>query len=77
MDVQMPEMDGLEAARAVRNRLSASYQPKIIAITAHAMQGDRKMCLDAGMNGYISKPVKIEELRTALDSYGKCGELKY
>ncbi len=77
MDVQMPEMDGLEAARAVRNRLSASNQPKIIAITAHAMQGDRKMCLDAGMNGYISKPVKIEELRTALDSYGKCGELKY
>lgn len=77
MDVQMPEMDGLEAARAIRNRLSASYQPKIIAITAHAMQGDRKMCIDAGMNGYISKPIKIEELRMALDSYGKCGERKY
>jgi PAS domain S-box-containing protein len=75
MDIQMPEMDGLEAARAIRNRVSASYQPKIIAITAHAMQGDRKMCIDAGMNGYISKPVKIDELRMALDSYGKYGEL--
>jgi PAS domain S-box-containing protein len=70
MDIQMPEMDGLETARTIRNRLSSSYQPKIIAITAHAMQGDRKMCIDAGMNGYISKPVKIEELKMALNSYG-------
>jgi CheY-like chemotaxis protein len=64
-----------EAARAIEAVVGFN-QPNI-AITAHAMQGDRKMCLDAGMNGYISKPVKIEELRTALDSYGKCGELKY
>jgi CheY-like chemotaxis protein len=67
MDVQMPEMDGLEAARAIRKGLPGSDQPRIIAITAHAMQGDRKLCLDAGMDDYISKPVTLEELRIALD----------
>jgi CheY-like chemotaxis protein len=68
MDVQMPRMDGLEAAKAIRGRLSSAVQPCIIAITAYALEGDRKMCLDAGMNNYLSKPVKLEELRSALEA---------
>lgn len=70
MDVQMPEMDGFEAARAIRNNWASKDQPKIIAITAYALQGDREKCLDAGMDDYISKPVKLEELKSVLESYG-------
>ncbi len=66
MDIQMPEMDGLEAARAIRKRLPLSNQPKIIAITAHAMEDDKKLCLDAGMDDYISKPLTLEKLKAAL-----------
>lgn len=68
MDIQMPEMDGLETARSIRKRWPASKQPKIIAITAYAMEGDQKMCLDAGMDDYISKPVKMDELQAVLES---------
>ena len=64
MDVQMPEMDGLEAARLIRSE--KVDQPYIIAMTAHAMKGDREVCLEAGMNDYVSKPVRMEELRTAI-----------
>jgi len=64
MDVQMPEMDGLEAARRIRS--SKSGQPYIIAMTAHAMKGDREVCMEAGMNDYVSKPVRMEELRAAI-----------
>lgn len=71
MDVQMPEMDGMEAARAIRERWSTADQPRIIALTAHAMESDKKMCIDAGMDDYLSKPVKIEKLRTALELYCK------
>lgn len=67
MDVQMPEMDGLEATRIIRK--SQGHQPVIIAITANVMQGDREQCLEAGMNDYISKPIKLELLVAALEKY--------
>ena len=66
MDLQMPEMDGLEASRQIRRRLSPERQPKIIALTANAMQGDRELCLAAGMDDYISKPVKMHEISAAI-----------
>ena len=62
MDLQMPEMDGFEATRQIRTRVPADRQPKIVALTANAMQGDRDACLAAGMDGYISKPVKMQEI---------------
>ena len=66
MDLQMPEMDGLEASRRIRTSLPAAHQPKIIALTANAMQGDRELCLAAGMDDYISKPVKMHEIAAAI-----------
>jgi PAS domain S-box-containing protein len=66
MDLQMPEMDGLEASRRIRRTLPPDRQPKIIALTANAMQGDREICLDAGMDDYISKPVKMHEIVAAI-----------
>src|SRR5262249_24775279 len=66
MDVQMPEMDGLEASRAICARWTASERPRIIAMTAEAMQGDRDKCLAAGMDDYIVKPVTLDGLAAAL-----------
>jgi CheY-like chemotaxis protein len=65
MDMQMPEMDGLETTHRIRG-LPLTQQPRIIAMTANAMQGDRELCLAAGMNDYVSKPIRVEELIGAL-----------
>ena len=67
MDVQMPEMDGLDATRAIRRDPSIAQQPYIIAMTAAAMQMDREKCIDAGMDDFVSKPTRVESLVSALD----------
>ena len=66
MDINMPEMDGIKATQALRARTEMPVQPYIIAMTANAMYEDRKRCLDAGMNDYLSKPIRMSELTTAL-----------
>jgi CheY-like chemotaxis protein len=62
MDVQMPEMDGLEATRRIRAEWPADEQPHIIAMTAAAMDEDRERCRQAGMDGFVSKPIQLDEL---------------
>jgi len=64
----MPEMDGLEATRVIRarERGTGRHLP-ILAMTAHALKGDRERCLEAGMDGYIAKPIRAEELFDAID----------
>ncbi len=71
MDVQMPEMDGLEATRIIRNPDSdvLDHQTPIIAMTAHALTGDKEKCLEAGMNGYIAKPVSSKNLINTLKEW--------
>jgi len=66
MDVQMPEMDGWEASRRIRNDFPKDRQPRIIAMTANVLEDDRQRCLEAGMDDFVSKPVRAEELRAAL-----------
>jgi CheY-like chemotaxis protein len=66
MDVQMPEMDGLEASRRITAKWPNGKRPHIVAMTANAMQGDREMCLAAGMDDYVTKPIRVNELIEAL-----------
>jgi CheY-like chemotaxis protein len=66
MDVQMPEMDGLEASRRITRRWNAQERPRIVAMTANAMQGDREACLAAGMDDYLTKPIRVEALLGAI-----------
>jgi CheY-like chemotaxis protein len=70
LDIHMPEMDGYEAARQIQKRWPAENRPRIIAMTGNAMQGDRQRCLESGMDDYIAKPVRIEDLRAALERWG-------
>jgi len=66
MDVQMPEMDGLEASRRITAKWKANERPRIVAMTANAMQGDREECLAAGMDDYVTKPIRVDALVEAL-----------
>jgi|GEM_PF-1806421 len=66
MDVQMPEMDGFEASRQITRRWPAGARPRIVAMTANAMQGDREACLAAGMDDYVTKPIRVDALVQAL-----------
>jgi len=67
MDIQMPEMDGLEATRIIRKRWPNSQRPRIIAMTANVTSDDRQTCLEVGMNDYLTKPIMIDELVAALN----------
>jgi len=69
MDVQMPVMDGLEATKAIRSGFDT--QPVIVAMTANALVEDREICLQAGMDRYISKPIKLEELKNTLSEVSR------
>jgi two-component system sensor histidine kinase/response regulator len=70
MDVQTPEMDGLEATAAIRNReANGGIRQSIVALTAHAMSGDREKCLASGMDGYLTKPIRPKELDELLEQY--------
>ena len=71
MDIKMPEMDGITATKVIR-RLRPENGPKIVAITAYALEGDREKCLEAGIDDYISKPVQVKELLAILK---KCSVL--
>jgi CheY-like chemotaxis protein len=66
MDMQMPEMDGLEATRRVRQRWPGESGPRIVAMTANATKEDQDACIQAGMDDYLAKPIRIKELTTAL-----------
>jgi CheY-like chemotaxis protein/nitrogen-specific signal transduction histidine kinase len=68
MDLQMPKMDGIEATRHIISRFPPERRPQIVAMTANAMEGDREVCLAAGMNDYITKPINIEQLAKALSN---------
>jgi CheY-like chemotaxis protein len=70
MDVEMPEMDGLEATREITHHPQAYRRPTIIGTTAYAMEEDQKECLEAGMDHYISKPIRIVEIQQAIEHWG-------
>ncbi len=76
MDVRMPEMDGLDATRIIR-QLWPNNGPTIVAITAYGLEGDRERCLEAGMDDYISKPVKLDEITNVIRKYVSAGVKKH
>jgi CheY-like chemotaxis protein len=70
MDIQMPEMDGMEVTAKIREKenLTGGHQP-VVALTAHAMKGDQELCLAAGMDDYLTKPIRPQELDKLLNKY--------
>ncbi len=74
MDCQMPELDGYETTRRIRQGSDSRREIPIIAVTAHAMKGDREQCLEAGMDDYIAKPFRKEQLLTVLDRWLGAGQ---
>jgi CheY-like chemotaxis protein len=73
MDVQMPELDGLEVTRRIRAALPEDSRPRIVAMTASALPADREACRQAGMDDYLAKPIKVEELVAILAASGPRG----
>ena len=71
MDCQMPELDGLQATRMIREGMASNRNRNVavVAMTAHAMKGDREICLEAGMNDYLTKPVRASEVAAALERW--------
>src|SRR5207249_10291561 len=70
LDIQMPEMDGFEATRQIHEKWPPDKRPRIVAMTGNALMGDREKCLQAGMDDYISKPVRVADLQAALERWG-------
>jgi PAS domain S-box-containing protein len=76
MDIQMPELDGFEATKIIFEKYPEKSRPKIIALTANALEGDRERCLEAGMDDYMSKPIRKDDLYNMIDKTGKKSEKK-
>jgi CheY-like chemotaxis protein len=70
LDVQMPEMDGLQAAREIVKRWPADRRPVIVAMTGNALLGDRQKCLAAGMDDYVAKPIRVTQIQSILEHWG-------